>query len=103
MIWHTSPSGWLHYYVSKKAIESFTIGLAEEFREHEIQVNCISPDCVATEPFCQFAPEDVEKALFPEDVANLAVFLLSENADHITGQTIVIWNKADKSQYPFAQ
>jgi len=84
-------AGWLHYYVSKKALESFTVGLADELRKHEIQVNCISPSDVATEALSRFFPEDAEKALAPADVAELARLLLDEGvADHITGQIVVI-------------
>jgi len=87
--------GWPHYYVSKKAIEHFTEGLAEELREHEIQVNCISPWFVATEPVYKFFPEEAEKALDPVEVAKFAIFLLSEDADHITGAVIILRNKSD--------
>lgn len=87
-------AGWLHYYVSKLAVEHFTVGLADELREHEIQVNCISPSDVATEALCKFFPEDAKTALDPADVAKLAIFLLTaEVADHITGQIIVIKSK----------
>ncbi len=84
-------AGWLHYYTSKLAVEHFTVGLAEELRQHEIQVNCISPSDVATEALCKFFPQDAKIALHPDKVAELAMFLLTtEIADHITGQVIVI-------------
>jgi 3-oxoacyl-[acyl-carrier protein] reductase len=86
-------SGWLHYYVSKKAIEYFTFGLADEMRQHQIQVNCISPSDVATEALKKFFPEDAKTALAPEEVAKMALFLLSEEAQHITGQIVVIKSK----------
>jgi NAD(P)-dependent dehydrogenase (short-subunit alcohol dehydrogenase family) len=87
-------AGWLHYYVSKKAIEYFTIGLADELRVYEIQVNCISPSDVATEALKRFFPEDATTAISPDDVARFAIFLLSDEiADNVTGQIIVIKNK----------
>lgn len=87
-------AGWLHYYVSKLALEHFTVGLADELREHQIQVNCISPSDVATENARRFFPEEAKTALDPADVAKLAIFLLSDEvADHITGQVIVIKSK----------
>ncbi|KKQ64171.1 MAG: short chain dehydrogenase [Candidatus Shapirobacteria bacterium GW2011_GWF1_38_23] len=43
--------GWLPYYVSKRAIEDFTIGLADELKEKKIKVNCISPSDTATESY----------------------------------------------------
>ena len=86
-------AGWLHYYVSKLALEHFTVGLAQELREHEIQVNCISPSDTDTEPLRKFFPDDAKSAINPAEVAKLAVFLASEDSDHITGQCIVIKNK----------
>lgn len=99
----SGATGWLHYYVSKKAIERFTAGLAEELQDFEIQVNCISPSDTATEPYIKFFPEYAENALKPSDVADIALFLLSAEADHITGQIIVVRNRADTSHYVFAQ
>lgn len=85
--------GWLDYYVSKLALEHFTIGLAQELREHEIQVNALSPDLTATEAAYRFYPEAVKTAVSPTEVAKLAIFLLSEDSDDITGQSIVIKSK----------
>jgi NAD(P)-dependent dehydrogenase (short-subunit alcohol dehydrogenase family) len=90
----SGASGWLHYYVSKKAIEQFTFGLAEELRPHKIQVNAISPSDTYTEAYRRFFPDaKQEQCLDPVDIANLAIFLLSEEADNITGACIVIRNK----------
>ncbi len=81
----------LHYYVSKTAVETFTIGLAAELRQHNIQVNCISPGEVKTPAIQKFFPEYKDKALSPDVVAQLALFLLeSDVADFITGEIIVI-------------
>lgn len=82
---------WLHYYVSKKAVEHFTLGLADELREYNVQVNCISPSDVATEALKKYFPEDAATGLKPKVVADLAVWLLSSKvAKHITGQVIVM-------------
>jgi NAD(P)-dependent dehydrogenase (short-subunit alcohol dehydrogenase family) len=88
-------SGWLHYYVSKKAIEAFTIGLAQEVRDVEVQVNCISPADVATEPFRRLYPESVDGALQPEEVAEVALTLIGDAGRHITGQIIEVRNRTD--------
>lgn len=91
--------GWLPYFVSKKAIENLTVGLANELRNQQIQVNCISPSDVATESYKRFFPEDAtsDNTLQPEDVASLTLFLASKEADHITGQIIVIKQKNVKN------
>jgi NAD(P)-dependent dehydrogenase (short-subunit alcohol dehydrogenase family) len=88
-------AGWLHYYVTNKAIEAFTRGLAYEARAHEVQVHCIAPWFVATEPVRRFFPGESETALDPKDVARLAAFLLSREADHISGQVIEVRSKRD--------
>ncbi len=95
----SGAKGWLPYFVSKKAIEDLTVGLAHELRNQQIQVNCISPSDVATESYKKFFPDDAtpDNALQPEDVASLALFLASKEADHITGQIIVIKQKNVKN------
>jgi 3-oxoacyl-[acyl-carrier protein] reductase len=87
-------ANWLHYYVSKKALEDLTIGLADELRSCEIQVNCISPADVKTPALQQFFSDDYETALDPDDVARLVAFLTSSSADDITGSCTIIRNKA---------
>lgn len=93
-------AGWLHYYVSKLALEHFLTGLSQEMREHEIQVNCISPSDTKTEALQKFFPDDARNAIEPMEVAKLARFLLSADADHVTGQRIVIKNKKNHTQLP---
>lgn len=94
----SGAKGWLPYYVSKKAIEYLTIGLSQELRNKQIQVNCISPSDVATEAYKKFFPEYAteENALKPQDVAKLAMFIASGDSDHITGQIITIKQKLAK-------
>jgi NAD(P)-dependent dehydrogenase (short-subunit alcohol dehydrogenase family) len=86
---------WLHYFISKQALESMTIGLADELREFNIQVNCISPSDVKTEAYQVFYPESVDTALEPKDVADLALYLVSNKSENISGQVIVIKNHED--------
>jgi NAD(P)-dependent dehydrogenase (short-subunit alcohol dehydrogenase family) len=88
---------WLHYYVSKQALESMTKGLADELREFNVQVNCISPSDVRTDAYKLFYPDMVDLALNPDDVADLALFLVSEFSNNISGQVIVIKNHEDIS------
>lgn len=86
-----SAAGWLHYYVSKKALEDFTVGLAEELRQHEVQVNCISPSDTLTETYAEYFPGyNPKDVLDASEVAKFALFLLSGDADHITGSITVI-------------
>lgn len=79
--------GWLPYYVSKRAIEDLTIGLAEELKNRKIDVNCVSPSDVATEAYQKYFPEDAANALKPEEIAAFIVKLLSINK---TGKIFVL-------------
>lgn len=86
--------GWLHYYISKKAIEEFTVGLSQELREHKIQVNTISPSDTYTEAYRKFYPDEIEEVCMnPRDIARLALELVIDDFDFITGQTIIARNK----------
>ena len=86
-------AGWLHVYVSKLALEHFTVGLAQELRKHEIQVNCVSPSDTNTDALRRFFPADAATALEPREVAALVLWMTSSAADHITGQCLTIKNK----------
>lgn len=90
-------AGWLHYYVANRAIVALTEALAVELREYAIQVNCIAPWFVATEAVQRFYASELQtyKALDPSEVADVAVFLLSPAADHISGQVIEVRSKHD--------
>jgi NAD(P)-dependent dehydrogenase (short-subunit alcohol dehydrogenase family) len=83
---------------SKGAVEGLTRALAAEFAP-KIRVNCIAPSITDTplagtllntdekkEANAQRHP--LKKIGKPEDLANLAAFLLSEKANWITGQVI---------------
>ncbi|MFM7473211.1 MAG: SDR family NAD(P)-dependent oxidoreductase [Crocinitomicaceae bacterium] len=88
------------YVSSKAAIEAFSRSVALEFAIDGIRSNCISPALVQTEIYEQtmnaYTDEQWEKIVRqyplgigkPKDVANLAVFLLSDLSSWITGNTI---------------
>ncbi len=86
-------AGWVHYYVSKKAIEEFTKGLAQELRVQEIQVNCISPSDTKTPAYKKFFPKYYADGVEPSAIADLAIFFASSRADHITGAVVEVKNK----------
>jgi NAD(P)-dependent dehydrogenase (short-subunit alcohol dehydrogenase family) len=76
---------------------AFTEALAVELREYDIQVNCIAPFFVATEAVQRFYATELQthQALEPSEVADVALFLLSPAADHISGQVIEVRSKRD--------
>ncbi|MCX7778955.1 MAG: 3-oxoacyl-ACP reductase FabG [Patescibacteria group bacterium] len=90
-----------HYCASKGGIVAFTEALALELTPKGINVNAISPGAIDTEmakPVTE--DEKVRQAILsqipkgrigqPEDIAAAAVFLASEEADYITGATLVV-------------
>jgi NAD(P)-dependent dehydrogenase (short-subunit alcohol dehydrogenase family) len=97
--------GMAAYATSKGAIIAFTRTMALEQAEAGIRVNCICPASIDTDMLrASFvAAGDAEAARTknikrhplgrlgtPEDVANLALFLASDEASFITGGTYVI-------------
>lgn len=80
--------GWIHYYTSKKALEFFTLALADETKGQGVRVNCVSPADTATEAYIKFFPEDAEGALKPEEIAEFIIHLSDESMRHINGQII---------------
>ncbi|HRP58689.1 MAG: SDR family oxidoreductase [Flavobacteriales bacterium] len=96
------PKGGSMYSSAKAAIESFSKVLALEHYTQKIRSNCILPGMVKTALY-----EDVEKVItkesldahvakyplgvgYPEDVANTAIFLLSDASRWITGTNLII-------------
>lgn len=87
------------YAAAKAGLSSLTRTMSWEWSAADIRVNCIEPGAVLT-PSSRFADAATEErvAYFtarprvgrPEDVAQLCLFLCSENADYITGETIVV-------------
>lgn len=70
-------SGWLPYYVSKRAIEDFTVGLAQELGPRGIFVNCVSPSDTATETYKKFFPQYMSEALDPNVIGEFVVQLVT--------------------------
>lgn len=85
------------YSASKGAVVAATMQAAVEWAGLGVRVNCVAPGGVATPAMQEmgFPPEAVEPIPMkrlnrPEDVANCVVFLASDKAATITGQTVVI-------------
>lgn len=96
------PKGGAMYSSAKAAIETFSKVVALEHYTAKIRSNCISPGMVKTALY-----DNVEKLVtkesmdahiaqyplgvgYPEDVANTAIFLLSDASRWITGTNLVV-------------
>ena len=83
-----------HYAVSKAGLIALTHNLAIYFSKKNIRVNCIAPGLIKSDMAKAAKGLGVEERIFlkrlglPEEVARTAVFLASEEASYITGQTI---------------
>ncbi len=95
----TGNAGQANYAASKSGIIGMTQSIAKEVGSRGITVNCIAPGWINTEMTTEL-PENSKKDLLdripikkigkPEDIAYTALFLASNEASYITGQTITV-------------
>jgi len=88
------------YGAAKAGIISFTQSLAMELAPHGIRVNAIAPGITATPGTEQWVTPEIEKKINeyvplgrrgkPEDIEGAAIYLASDYASYVTGQTIVV-------------
>jgi 3-oxoacyl-[acyl-carrier protein] reductase len=93
----SSPRG-VHYVSSKAGIVGFTRATALELARYRIRVNAIAPGTTDTaQPRYGMSEEELQavgrqvplgRMAMPDDIASMALFLASEEASHITGQTM---------------
>lgn len=87
------------YSAAKAGVIGFTKALAKELGSYGINVNSVSPGPIATPRF--FTLEEEAKKMLenttylkrlgkPEEVANVVVFLASDEASYITGQNYAV-------------
>jgi 3-oxoacyl-[acyl-carrier protein] reductase len=95
----TGYTGWSHYGASKAGQLGFIRSAALELARARITVNAIMPGNIITEGLTDLGPDYLRtmEASIPlgrlgsiEDVGHAAVFLASDKAGYITGQTLVI-------------
>lgn len=94
--------GVVAYAASKTAIEGITRTLAVEFSPHGVRVNCIAPGFIATKMSATALNGDLERKQkvlsrtpmgrlgSPEDVANAAYFLASDESTFVTGTVVPV-------------
>lgn len=95
---HPLP-GQVNYAAAKAGVIGFTKSLAREVAPYNIRVNAIAPGFISTEMTAELGEKAREKFMnmiplkrfgTTEEVAQAVLFLLSDESQYITGQTIQI-------------
>ncbi len=98
------------YGMSKAALEMLAKNLVAELSEYRINVNTIAPGATMTERTAKDTEYEsvwsgitpMGRPAYPADIAAAALFLVSDQAKHVTGQTLVIdggWTSMSPSPY----
>ncbi|WP_342358491.1 glucose 1-dehydrogenase [Terrarubrum flagellatum] len=86
------------YAASKGAVDSMTIGLAQELADDGIRVNALAPGLIATDihasggdperanKLAQMVP--LKRVGAPEEMADVTLYLLSDAASYVTGHIL---------------
>ncbi len=99
------------YNMAKAALEALALTMAKEEIGHGIRVNIAAPGLVVTDMGAKLvqaklgvedmteldASQPLGRVVRPSDVARVVRFLVSEDADFVTGQKIVVDGGADAS------
>jgi NAD(P)-dependent dehydrogenase (short-subunit alcohol dehydrogenase family) len=95
-----SAGEWIHYAVTKGAIDTLTIGLAREVAGDGIRVNAVAPGLVETDihatagdperPLRMASGIPLGRAGKPEEIAEAVLWLLSPAAAYITGTILAV-------------
>jgi NAD(P)-dependent dehydrogenase (short-subunit alcohol dehydrogenase family) len=95
---HQAHKNLAAYSMSKAAVEMLAKNLVIELSQHKINVNAIAPGATVTERtmqdpgyekiWSQITP--MGRPAYVRDIADTVLFLVSDKARHITGQTLVV-------------
>ncbi len=97
VVGHTGNLGQSNYSASKAGIIAMSKSLALEYAKKNININCISPGFIQTamtdkidEKMREFMISKIPSARLgqPEDIANVVLFLVSNQSNYINGETI---------------
>ncbi len=107
---HQAHKNLAAYGMTKAALEMLAKSLVIELSPYKINVNALAPGATITERTAE--DKEYEKTwsritpmgrpAYPSDIAHAALFLVSENARHISGQSLVIdggWTSISPSPY----
>ncbi|WP_158879406.1 SDR family oxidoreductase [Amycolatopsis anabasis] len=95
-----SAGEWVHYAASKAAVETMTLGLAQEVAGERIRVNAVAPGMVETQLHAEAGLHDRLERLAPTiplgrpaqpaEIAEAVLWLLSPAASYATGAVLPI-------------
>jgi NAD(P)-dependent dehydrogenase (short-subunit alcohol dehydrogenase family) len=99
--WMLGQAGMVCYTTAKSAIAGLTRSLAREFGPFNIRVNCIAPGWIMTDRQMELwlnekkerqllEDQCLKRKLYPDDVARVALFLISDDASACTNQTYIV-------------
>ncbi|MCH1920703.1 SDR family oxidoreductase [Shewanella sp. A3A] len=99
--WHIKQACMPAYTTAKAGLEGLTRTLAKQFGKHHIRVNTLIPGWVITERQLShwLTPEMLQEiqdnqclkdSLTPDDIANAALFLASDESAMLTAQTLIV-------------
>ena len=89
-------SGQTNYSASKAGLDGFTRSLAKELGSRNITVNSVAPGFIETDMTEGIIAEDIvdkiplKRVGKPNDISPVVLFLASDEANYITGQTLVV-------------
>ena len=92
-------AGQANYASAKAGLIGLTKAIAKELASRNITVNCIAPGYIATDMTYQMDDQTKDSLISqiplghigsPDDIAAAALFLASDEAGYITGQTITV-------------
>ena len=94
----TGTAGATAYQASKGAIRTMTKSAAVQYAAESIRVNSVHPGIITTPMIVEGVPDEMRESVvaqtpmgregLPEEVANMVLFLASDEAANLTGQDI---------------